>query len=358
MMTFVTAPSIQMTAGELDFHAPVATYWPESPRRRRQGEGRSAPSGGHTAGLLGWDTPARLEDLPTGRGAPPPWPPRHPGGNRPGRHRLPRRQGYLIGEVVAPHHRRSRSAAIARRRWPSRRGRLPASTAWSPRTTVRSNVIPPCPSAPRTSGRPSGVPDQDVHEPAHRYLQHGLSRTAGVAPRIAANARACALGRRRAIDRRRQGPGPRRAPSARPRRRRSPRSKSRASTSASACRCTSAWATAWPKPGHAHRPAHCAGWQGGVVGDHRGPRDRADRLLRHEPDVPVHSATCGRRPSRPRPPPPFLRSAHFLRENSPRLRSPPSRRGTTNALPTTMAAAGRMAAEQFVAPTSGRRRHR
>ena len=71
---------------ELDFHAPVATYWPEfGANGKERIEVRHIM--GHTAGLWGWEEPLAPEDLAD-------WelcidarsPPRRHGGSR-GRHR-------------------------------------------------------------------------------------------------------------------------------------------------------------------------------------------------------------------------------------------------------------------------------
>jgi len=86
--------------GELDLHAPVATYWPEF-----AAEGKEAVEVrhllGHTAGLSGWQEPMEVADLydwdkATARLAAqaPWWEP----GTASGYHAVT--QGYLVGEVI------------------------------------------------------------------------------------------------------------------------------------------------------------------------------------------------------------------------------------------------------------------
>ncbi len=98
-MTFVTA-LILHDRGELDFHAPVATYWPEfAAAGKEKVEVRHLM--GHTAGLPGWDTPLVAEDLAdwekctAALAAQAPW---WEPGTASGYHAVT--QGYLIGEVV------------------------------------------------------------------------------------------------------------------------------------------------------------------------------------------------------------------------------------------------------------------
>jgi CubicO group peptidase (beta-lactamase class C family) len=86
--------------GELDFHAPVARYWPEF-----KAEGKEAIEVrhllGHTAGLAGWDEPMTVEDLYdwdlccSRLAAQAPW---WEPGTASGYHALT--EGYLVGEVV------------------------------------------------------------------------------------------------------------------------------------------------------------------------------------------------------------------------------------------------------------------
>jgi CubicO group peptidase (beta-lactamase class C family) len=86
--------------GELDFHAPVATYWPEFAQAGKEKiEVRHIM--GHTAGLSGWEEPMANEDLAdwdlcTSRLAAqaPWWEP----GTASGYHAVT--QGYLIGEIL------------------------------------------------------------------------------------------------------------------------------------------------------------------------------------------------------------------------------------------------------------------
>jgi len=86
--------------GELDFHAPVARYWPEFAAAGKGGvEVRHLM--GHTAGLSGWTEPLSPEDLADWEkctrllAAQEPW---WEPGRASGYHAVT--QGYLIGEVV------------------------------------------------------------------------------------------------------------------------------------------------------------------------------------------------------------------------------------------------------------------
>src|SRR3954451_22040629 len=98
-MSFVCA-LLLADRGELDFHAPVARYWPEFAAQGKEGiEVRHLMS--HSAGLSGWAEPMTEEDLydwdlATSRLAAqaPLWEP----GTASGYHAIT--QGYLIGEVV------------------------------------------------------------------------------------------------------------------------------------------------------------------------------------------------------------------------------------------------------------------
>lgn len=98
-MTFLVALMLH-DRGELDFHTPVATYWPEFAANGKEDvEVRHVM--GHTAGLCGWEEPLAPEeladwDLCTARLAAqaPWWEP----GTASGYHALT--QGYLIGEIV------------------------------------------------------------------------------------------------------------------------------------------------------------------------------------------------------------------------------------------------------------------
>jgi CubicO group peptidase (beta-lactamase class C family) len=98
-MTFVCA---LMLADQklLDFHAPVATYWPEFAQGGKEAvEVRHLM--GHTAGLSGWEEPMTAEQLAdwehciTALATQTPW---WEPGTASGYHALT--QGYLIGEVV------------------------------------------------------------------------------------------------------------------------------------------------------------------------------------------------------------------------------------------------------------------
>jgi len=98
-MTFVCALMLA-DRGELDFHAPVARYWPEfAAGGKERVEVRHLM--GHTAGLSGWTEPLEAEDLADWdkctsllAAQEPWWEP----GSASGYHALT--QGYLIGEVV------------------------------------------------------------------------------------------------------------------------------------------------------------------------------------------------------------------------------------------------------------------
>ncbi len=98
-MTFLSA-LILADRGELDFHAPVAKYWPEFAANGKEGvEVRMLM--GHTAGLSGWQEPIAAEDLEDWEkctsllAAQAPW---WEPGTASGYHALT--QGYLVGEVV------------------------------------------------------------------------------------------------------------------------------------------------------------------------------------------------------------------------------------------------------------------
>jgi CubicO group peptidase (beta-lactamase class C family) len=98
-MTFLCALMLA-DRGELDFHAPVATYWPEFAAGGKEAvEVRHLM--GHTAGLAGWTEPLEDEDLADWEkctsmlAAQEPW---WEPGTASGYHAVT--QGYLIGEVV------------------------------------------------------------------------------------------------------------------------------------------------------------------------------------------------------------------------------------------------------------------
>jgi CubicO group peptidase (beta-lactamase class C family) len=98
-MTFLCALMLA-DRGELDFYAPVSTYWPEfAAGGKEQVEVRHLMS--HTAGLPGWSEPLRSEELADWEkctsmlAAQEPW---WEPGTASGYHAVT--QGYLIGEVV------------------------------------------------------------------------------------------------------------------------------------------------------------------------------------------------------------------------------------------------------------------
>lgn len=98
-MTFVCALMLA-DRGELDFRAPVATYWPEFAAAGKDAvEVRHLI--GHCAGLSGWEEPLASEELADWErctsllAAQAPW---WTPGTAPGYHAVT--QGYLIGEVV------------------------------------------------------------------------------------------------------------------------------------------------------------------------------------------------------------------------------------------------------------------
>jgi CubicO group peptidase (beta-lactamase class C family) len=98
-MTFVCALMLA-DRGELDFAAPVATYWPEFAAAGKEAvQVRHLMA--HAAGVSGWDEPLAPEDLADWEkctsllAAQAPW---WEPGTAPGYHAVT--QGYLIGEVV------------------------------------------------------------------------------------------------------------------------------------------------------------------------------------------------------------------------------------------------------------------
>jgi len=98
-MTFLCALMLA-DRGQLDFHAPVATYWPEFAAAGKEAiEVRHLM--GHTAGLSGWEEPLAPEQLADWElctsmlAAQAPW---WEPGTASGYHAVT--QGYLIGEVV------------------------------------------------------------------------------------------------------------------------------------------------------------------------------------------------------------------------------------------------------------------
>ncbi|HVF31487.1 MAG TPA: serine hydrolase domain-containing protein [Acidimicrobiales bacterium] len=86
--------------GEIDLHAPVATYWPEFKAAGKE-DVEVAHLLSHTAGLSGWQEPLEIEDLYDWEkctsllAAQEPW---WKPGSASGYHALT--QGYLVGEVV------------------------------------------------------------------------------------------------------------------------------------------------------------------------------------------------------------------------------------------------------------------
>ncbi len=142
-MTFLCALMLH-DRGELDFHAPVATYWPEfAANGKERVEVRHVM--GHTAGLPGWDEPLAAEALADWdrctsllAAQAPWWEP----GNGSGYHAVT--QGYLIGEIV----RRITGESIGR--WFDRHVAIPLGADFHiglPATEDHrvSNVIPPPP---------------------------------------------------------------------------------------------------------------------------------------------------------------------------------------------------------------------
>lgn len=98
-MTALTALLVA-DRGELDFDAPVAKYWPEFAANGK-GEIKVSQLMSHSAGLSGWELPAKAEDLYDWEKATsllaaqaPFWAP----GSEPGYHAMS--QGFLVGEVI------------------------------------------------------------------------------------------------------------------------------------------------------------------------------------------------------------------------------------------------------------------
>ena len=98
-MTALTA-LLLADRGQLDFHAPVARYWPEFAANGKSGV-TVAHLMSHSSGLSGWKEPITVEDLYDWEKATallaaqaPFWEP----GPAPGYHGMT--QGYLVGEVV------------------------------------------------------------------------------------------------------------------------------------------------------------------------------------------------------------------------------------------------------------------
>ncbi len=98
-MTALTA-LLLADRGVLDLHAPVAKYWPEFAANGKAGV-KVSHLMSHTAGLSGWDTPLKAEDLYDWdrtcallAAQAPWWTP----GEKIGYHALS--QGFLVGEVI------------------------------------------------------------------------------------------------------------------------------------------------------------------------------------------------------------------------------------------------------------------
>jgi CubicO group peptidase (beta-lactamase class C family) len=149
-MTFLCALMLH-DRGELDFHAPVATYWPEFAAGGKEAvEVRHLM--GHTAGLSGWEEPLAPEDLADWEkctsllAAQTPW---WEPGTASGYHAVT--QGYLIGEVV----RRITGESIGS--WFAREVAKPLNADFHIGLPASedgrvSNVIPPPPITPADFG--------------------------------------------------------------------------------------------------------------------------------------------------------------------------------------------------------------
>ena len=156
-MTFLSA-LLLADRGELDFHAPVARYWPEFAANGKEAiEVRHLMA--HTAGLAGWAEPIEEADLYDWEKATsllaaqaPLWEP----GTASGYHALT--QGYLVGEVIRrvtggttvgqlfakeiagaarrrlPHRHRPRARPPGRQGDPARRRAWPPTSATWTRT--------------------------------------------------------------------------------------------------------------------------------------------------------------------------------------------------------------------------------
>ncbi|WP_420452837.1 serine hydrolase domain-containing protein [Ilumatobacter sp.] len=99
--------------GELDLHAPVATYWPEFAAAGKE-EVATRHVMGHTAGLSGWDEPLEMSDMLDHdklvglHAAQAPW---WEVGSASGYHAIS--QGFLLGEIVKRVSGRSLGAFFA-----------------------------------------------------------------------------------------------------------------------------------------------------------------------------------------------------------------------------------------------------
>ena len=208
-MTFVCALMLA-DRKELDFHAPVATYWPEFAQAGKEAvEVRHLM--GHTAGLSGWEQPITAEQLAdwelctSALAAQAPW---WEPGTASGYHALT--QGYLIGEVV----RRITGSSIGT--WFAEEVAKPLGADFfiglpESEDGRVSNVIPP-PPINAEGMEVTEIADQDVHEPApgRHHGAPGLVAPGGDPGRQRAGQRT--IGRRRAVGDRREGPVGRRPP--------------------------------------------------------------------------------------------------------------------------------------------------
>ena len=210
-MTFLVALMLH-DRKELDFHAPVATYWPEfAANGKERIEVRHVM--GHTAGLSGWEEPLAAEDLanwelcidPAGR----------PGAVVGARHRLgvPRADaGLPHRRDRPPHHRREHRRLVRPRGGQAARCGLPHRPPGE-RGPPRVQRHPAAADRPRRHGGPGlRAHAQDVHEPAHRRHQRAPGMVAARRDPRRQRPGQCPLGGRHPVDHRRTGRGPRRAP--------------------------------------------------------------------------------------------------------------------------------------------------
>ena len=178
-MTFLVALMLH-DRDQLDFHAPVAKYWPEFAANGKEAlEVRHVM--GHTAGLSGWDEPISAEDLAnwekctTALAAQAPW---WEPGTASGYHALT--QGYLIGEIVRRITGDSIGAFFAQEVAKPLDADFYIGLPASEDHRV-SDVIPPPPIRPEEfEGKVPELHAQDVPQSADRRV-HGPPRM--VAPR-------------------------------------------------------------------------------------------------------------------------------------------------------------------------------
>ena len=210
-MTFLVALMLH-DRKELDFHAPVVTYWPEfAANGKERIEVRHIM--GHTAGLSGWDEPLTAEDLAnwelciTGLAAQAPW---WEPGTGSGYHAVT--QGYLIGEIV----RRITGESIGA--WFAREVAKPLDADFfiglpASEDHRVSDIIPPPPiDVAALGGQVSELMIKTFMNPPldATMAHHEWWRRAEIP---AANGQGnAALGGRNPIDHRRTGRGTRRAP--------------------------------------------------------------------------------------------------------------------------------------------------